>query len=755
MKLLVIGGTGLLSGAVVKEALRHRVDVTIVNRGRKSKVVPEGVNVIISDYRNKEVMQSALQGKHFDAVIDFICFNKNQIEYSVDLLSPYCTQYIFISSACVYNYELPGVKSEDDEKVLKQWEYSVNKWECECYLIEIAKKNNINYNIIRPCITYDDSRIPYGIAPAYGFHWTLVGRILAGKPIIRWNGGTTKWNMMRVEDFVVGVAGLIGNEKAYNQAYNVSGDEAYSWNDVIECVEKVIKKKAVFYDISSEEYAELAPEMKGRIFGRSNDLICNNQKIKDLVPEYKTTYDLQTGIEKTIKGYKENNYQRGIDFVFDASMDRVIRKSCKIHGINLSNYKLDFVDYLGNASIKDKLRYYAISRNIINNNKPNKMKIVLSGVETNNKGAELMLYAILQEIERRFPNAIVYIPDDRISQGTDYITTKVDFRTFPFSKIEKDLKLNAVFRILHLPYRFMPHNIAIGDVDYYLDGSGFKFSDKFKLTPKYNNFLRSQLSAFSRKGTKIVFMPQAFGPAEHTNTKDILSIISRNSSIIMPRERISYNYLKDSKVVDMNKVIMYTDFTSLVEGKFPAKYENLRNGICIIPNYKMIEKGVMTYDDYIYLLTSIIKSVNKSGHSIYLLNHEGKNDEKLAYRCQQSIGSGVEVVTGLNALEVKGLIASAYLVITSRFHGLASSLNSCVPALATSWSHKYEELYRDYGLEGFILPIENQEMAIEKIMDLLDINENNRIRKHLEQQAPKIKEQTRKMWNDIWSINSK
>ena len=354
-----------MSGAVVKEAIRQGIDVTIVNRGRKSKVVPEGVNVIISDYRNKEVMQSALQGKHFDAVIDFICFNKNQIEYSVDLLSPYCTQYIFISSACVYNYELPGVKSEDDEKVLKQWEYSVNKWECECFLTEIAKQKDINYTIIRPCITYDDSRIPYGIAPMYGYHWTLVSRILAGKPIIRWNGGTTKWNMMRVEDFVVGLVGLVGNEIAYNQTYNISGDNAYSWNDVIECVENTINKKAVFFDITSEEYAELAPEMKGRIWGRTFDLICNNQKIKDFVPEYKTTYDLRTGIEKTIKGYKDNNYQKGIDFTFDASMDGVIRKSCKRHGIDCSKYNLDFVDYLGTASKKDKIRYYAISRNII------------------------------------------------------------------------------------------------------------------------------------------------------------------------------------------------------------------------------------------------------------------------------------------------------------------------------------------------------------------------------------------------------
>ena len=364
MKLLIIGGTGLLSGAVVKEALRQGIDVTIVNRGRKSKVVPEGVQVIIADYRNKEVMLSTLQGEFFDAVIDFICFNQSQIEYSINLLSPFCKQYVFISSACVYNYEKPGVKSEDDEKVLQKWEYSIHKWECECYLTETAKNLNLNYTIIRPCITYDDSRIPYGIAPTYGFHWTIVSRILAEKPIIRWNGGTTKWNMMRVEDFVVGVVGVIGNKKAYNQAYNVSGDYAYSWNDVIECVEKVINKKAVIYDITTEEFAELAPEMKGRIYGRASNLICSNQKIKDLVPEYKTTYNLQDGIEKTIQGYKDNNYQKGIDFAFDATMDKVIRKSCKKHGIDYSNYNLGFVDYLGTATKKDKIRYFVFSQNI-------------------------------------------------------------------------------------------------------------------------------------------------------------------------------------------------------------------------------------------------------------------------------------------------------------------------------------------------------------------------------------------------------
>lgn len=364
MKLLIIGGTGLLSGAVVQEALKKGMEVTIVNRGRKSKAIPHGVNVIKTDFRNKEVVDTALQGKHYDAAIDFICFNKAQMEYSVRTLAQHCDQYIFISSACVYNYAMSGVKTEDSEKVFEKWDYSINKWASECHLLDLSKELNINYTIIRPCITYDDSRIPYGITPPYGYHWTLIGRIFEGKPIIRWDGGTTKWNMMRVEDFVVGLVGVIGNKKAYNQAYNISGDYAYSWNEVIDCVEKIVKKKAIYYDMSSDEYTQLSKDLKGRIYGRSSDLICSNKKIKDLVPEFKTNYDLQEGIKKTIEAYKKTNFEKGIDYQYEATTDRIIIKSCKERGIRSSDYNLGFVDYIGNATIKDKLRYYVTRNNL-------------------------------------------------------------------------------------------------------------------------------------------------------------------------------------------------------------------------------------------------------------------------------------------------------------------------------------------------------------------------------------------------------
>ncbi len=358
MKLLVIDGTGVLSSAVVKEALVHQIDVTIVNRGKKKRPVASGAHLIVADYRDGKLMKSKLKGLHFDAVIDFICYNKTQIAYSIELLHEVADQYIFISSSCVYNTRIPGIKDEESEKVLPDWDYSINKWECECYLREKAKELNFNYSIVRPCVTYDDTRIPYGVMPLYGYHWTLCARILAGKPVLRWDGGNTRWNMMRVEDFAVGVIGIVGNRHAYGEAYNLSGDTAYSWNDVLNTLADLLGCSPVIFDITSEEYKRYYPDKRGEIAGRSFDAIVSNAKIKSLVPSFNTSYSLDEGLSKTINAYKSQNYQLGIDWIYDATTDRVVRILCKSREIDHKRYNLGFLNYLGNASPADKRAFW-------------------------------------------------------------------------------------------------------------------------------------------------------------------------------------------------------------------------------------------------------------------------------------------------------------------------------------------------------------------------------------------------------------
>lgn len=381
-------------------------------------------------------------------------------------------------------------------------------------------------------------------------------------------------------------------------------------------------------------------------------------------------------------------------------------------------------------------------------------KITLSGVETNNKGAELMLYAILQEIERKYPDAIVYIHDSRIRQGLNYIKTNLELRYKPIVKWQGQYErfhIKGIAKRLHIDKVHLDDVYAIKGTDYFFDASGFMVSDQWNLddyfVKKWDLLLKRNESA----GAKIVFLPQAFGPIEKENTIKLLSSINKYAKIIMPREKVSFDYLLSSGLVDMEKVKLHKDFTCLVEGTFPEKYSHLKNGICIIPNLRMVDKGSMNMEDYTKLLIAVIESTKEMGKPIYLLNHEGEGDERLAYKIQSTINNGIEVVTGLNALEVKGMIASAYLVVSSRFHGVASALNSCVPCLATSWSHKYEELFKDYGQKDCVLPLNNINQALDIFRTFIQEENNKRTSESLCKIKQQILNDTRKMWEDVWN----
>lgn len=380
------------------------------------------------------------------------------------------------------------------------------------------------------------------------------------------------------------------------------------------------------------------------------------------------------------------------------------------------------------------------------------MRYFLTGVETNNKGAELMLYAILQEIERKDPNGVVYIEKKNIKQGRKYIRTNIRLIVLErFSeKIVNAFRINGILRRLHIPQIEIGYE-EIPMIDYVIDGSGLHFTDQMtraELLPYWNHVF----SNAKNNNAKIVFLPQGFGPIEKQATKDAVKLLFDNADIVFAREQVSYDMLKKCQVANMEKIKVSTDFTAMVEGVFPEKYKKLKGGICVIPNMQMINKGVLTKESYIDYIKTIVEISMKSGKVVYLLNHEGKADEALLKECRAKLPASIAVVTGLNALETKGLISSAYVVITSRFHGLASALNSCVPALSTSWSHKYRCLYEDYGLSSGVLTLSNMVDDIKMIEDILDEKNNHSIRKHLQASNPKIKKQISEMWTTIWNL---
>ena len=189
----------------------------------------------------------------------------------------------------------------------------------------------------------------------------MIARALAGKPILRWNRGENFSNMLRVEDFAVGLVDLLGNPAAFGEAFNICGDERPTYNDVLRAIENAIGHEVPVFDITPEFYAEELPERAGEILvGRAMDSWNSNEKIKRVSSRFHQTIFLEEGVFKTVEAYRKNKFQSGIDWYFDATTDRIIRRWCREHRDVCCPNQLKFRDYLGNASKHDWVTYHLI-----------------------------------------------------------------------------------------------------------------------------------------------------------------------------------------------------------------------------------------------------------------------------------------------------------------------------------------------------------------------------------------------------------
>jgi len=354
MNILLVGGTGCISTAVVGEAIKQKIEVSILNRGNRIGLIPDKVTFLKADVKNSTCVKSLLKNNIYDAIIDFICFDEKDIKYSFNLFKNNTMQYIFISSCAVHRYN-----NNNDPSKLNVWEYSVKKNRAENWLKENALRNGIPYTIVRPAVTYGDTRIPYGITPPYGSHWTFIERIKHGKPIITWNKGEDYCNITHASDFAIAFAGLLGNKNAYNEEFDIVGDETPKWKDVLFELENYIGVRVKTFDIPVQFYATEVPNKRDEIlFGRAISMKYQNDKIKSIVPLFSQNILLKDGVKRTLDYYKKNNYINGIDYSFDGDCDRIILKYAKKNGDSVEDLNLKYIDYLGSNKQQDKYSYY-------------------------------------------------------------------------------------------------------------------------------------------------------------------------------------------------------------------------------------------------------------------------------------------------------------------------------------------------------------------------------------------------------------
>ena len=331
MKALLIGGTGTISSAITKKLAQDPAwEVWLLNRGSRREIVPDGVKEIICDISDERAVSELIKDMTFDTVGEFIGFTVDQVERDYRLFKDKTQQYIYISSASAYHKPASGyVVTEGTSLANPYWEYSRNKIECEEFLMRKYREEGFPVTIVRPSHTYDERHIPLGVHGKNGFY-QVIKRMLEGKPVIIHGDGTSLWTVTFNEDFAVGYTGLMANRHAIGEAFQITGDETLTWNQIYQTIADALHVELKACHVSSEFLSAAGEpygyDFEGSLIGdKSESVVFDNRKLKRAVPDMKTSVRFDQGVRRALDHVFSHPELQVADPEFDEWCDRVIR----------------------------------------------------------------------------------------------------------------------------------------------------------------------------------------------------------------------------------------------------------------------------------------------------------------------------------------------------------------------------------------------------------------------------------------------
>ena len=322
MKVLFIGGTGIISSACVALAAERGFDVTLLNRGISDRPVPSGVRTLRVDIHDKQAVKAAIGNQRFDAVADFIAFVPEHVKRDIEVFRGRTNQLLFISSASAYQTPpllLPITESSPLRNPV--WQYSRDKIACEAALVEAYRNEGFPITIVRPSHTYDARLIPL-----HGGYVNLA-RMRQGKPIVVHGDGTSLWVLTHNRDFAKGFVGLLGNNRAIGEAVHITSDELLTWDEITRTLARALGTEAEIVHVASDRIAEFDKDWGDSLLGdKTHSVIFDNTKLRRLVPDYAAAIPFARGAEEIVAFYDGHPTHQLVDPKLDNLFDQIITR---------------------------------------------------------------------------------------------------------------------------------------------------------------------------------------------------------------------------------------------------------------------------------------------------------------------------------------------------------------------------------------------------------------------------------------------
>ena len=323
-KILFVGGTGQISLPCVAQAVRAGHEVSVFNRGQRGEPLPAGVRVIAGDMKDPS-SYAQLGAESWDVVAQFMVFTPAQMQQDIATFTGKTGQYIFISSASVYQKSISTyVITEATPAENPYWAYSQDKIACETLL----KASGLPWTNVRPSHT-----VRSGIPSLLNDGDNAAHRALAGKPLIVAGDGTAPWTLTRSEDFAVPFVGLFGKAAALHEDFHITGDKGFTWDAIYTAIARGMGVTPKLVHVPTETLVRIRPDWAGPLLGdKSWTALFDNSKVKRVAGDFTCATDLDVILAEPIRHVKARLAQTGVVTTENDSLyDRIAAAQQAVH----------------------------------------------------------------------------------------------------------------------------------------------------------------------------------------------------------------------------------------------------------------------------------------------------------------------------------------------------------------------------------------------------------------------------------------
>jgi nucleoside-diphosphate-sugar epimerase len=325
MKVLFIGGTGIISTASTQLAAEQGIELTLLRRGEHSAHLPAGVRTTTADIADESAVSAALGNQTWDAVVDWIAFTPDQIERDIRLFRDRTRQFIFISSASAYQRPVGHYLITESTPLANPfWQYSRDKIACEDRLMQAYHDHGFPITIVRPSLTYGETQMVLAVN-SWQKSFTAVDRMRRGKKVIVPGDGSSLWVITHNSDFAQGLVGLLGHQQAIGQAFHITSDEVLTWDQFYRITAEAAGVEPNLIHIASDFLSACIPDKLGSLTSdKSSSVVFDNAKIKRFLPSFSAKVPFTEGILRTMAWFDADPARQQIDESANATWDKLI-----------------------------------------------------------------------------------------------------------------------------------------------------------------------------------------------------------------------------------------------------------------------------------------------------------------------------------------------------------------------------------------------------------------------------------------------